>query len=268
MNLIGQPITHCIFGAGVVTDLTEGVVTIGFEDRVKKFVYPDAFSHFLALGDQEAQRHIEEELKERDIATRKARALEQEQEDLSRKRPNFTVNANSHAVFHVTTDQIDQVRRTWQVSTGTFLSGNSKGRNRTADRLKPNSVCLITTRPDGMDERERCILGAFMVKEDFFGEADHGGVIEGHPQYRILAPQGERMLFWAYFGQNTSPRWGNRAFRYCSKDVINAILTDLVKGLTPTDAGHAAMDFYRYFCKMNQLHPLIKAGENKSQGIE
>jgi hypothetical protein len=32
MDLIGQPISHKTFGPGIVTDLTEGIVTVCFQD--------------------------------------------------------------------------------------------------------------------------------------------------------------------------------------------------------------------------------------------
>lgn len=265
MNLIGQPVKHKTFGSGIVTDLTEGIVTICFQDNEKKFIYPDAFHDFLILKDQKTQRYIEKQIKDRDIAIQKARQSEQAEEDRKRKLLNFKVTANSHAVFHVAPDQIDQTIRTCQVSTGTYLSGYSKGQPRVADRMKPNSVCLLTTRPNGQDEQERSIIGAFMVNEDFFGEEVHDGIIEGHPQHRISLPKGSCVLFWKYFGQNTPPRWGNTAFKYCSDDVINQMLADMIELVNSSEQENTSVDFYRYFCKINHLRPLIKLEEDKSE---
>lgn len=257
MKLIGQPIKHRIFGAGVVTGLAENTVTICFQDSEKKFIYPDAFQNFLILKDPKTQRRIEKEIADREIATQKERRAEQAKQDRKRKMLNFNVTANSHAVFHVAPDRVDQTIRECQVYTGTYLSGYSKGQPRVADRMKPNSVCLLTTRPSGQDEQARIIIGAFMVREDFFGEDVHDGIIKGHPQHRIFLPKESQMLFWKYFGQNTMPRWGNTAFKYCPANVVNQILADMVGLLRSSEQEKTAVEHYRYFCKINELNTLI-----------
>jgi len=261
MDLIGQPIKHKTFGSGIVTDLSDGIVTICFQNNEKRFIYPDAFHNFLTLKDRKAQQYIENQIKDRGIAARKERQAEQAERDRKNKLLNFQITANSHAVFHVAPNQIDQVIRTCQVSTGTYLSGSSRGMPRAADRLKPNSVCLLTTRLAGRNEQERNILGAFMVEQDFFGENVHDGIISGHPQYRIFLPEKPQLFFWKYFGQDTQPRWGNTAFKYCSGDAINKILGGMTELLNQSEQKNTAMDFYRYFCKINRLRPLINLEE-------
>lgn len=264
MNLIGQPIKHRTFGPGIVTDLSEGTVTICFQNSEKKFIFPDAFRGFLLLKDQKTQRHIEKLIKDRDRAEQKARQDGQAEQERRNRLLNFKVTATSHAVFHIAQDQIHQVIKMGRVSTGTYLSGDSRGKPRVADRMKPHSVCLLTTRPAGENEQERAILGAFMVREDFFGEDAPDGIIEGHPQHRIILSKSSQPSFWKYFGENTPPRWGNTAFKYCSEGVVNRMLADLAESLTSSEQARTAMDFYRYFCKKNQLRPLIKLEEDNA----
>ena len=269
MDLIGQPIKHKTFGSGIVTDLSDGIVTICFQNHEKRFIYPDAFHSFLVLKDREAQRHIENQIKDQEAAAQQARQAEQAEQERKNKLLNFRITANSHAVFHVASEQIDQIIRTCQVSTGTYLSGYSRGTPRIADRMKPNSVCLLTTRRAGKNEEERNIIGAFMVREDFFGEDVHDGVIKGHLQHRIFLPEESRLLFWEHLGQNALPRWGNTAFKYCSEDVINKILADMTELLNTSKQKDTAIAFYRYFCKINRLRPLIKLEElEESKGKE
>lgn len=262
MNLIGQPIKHRVFGAGIVTDLADGTVTICFQNGEKKFVYPDAFHNFLVLKDQKTQRHIEEQITNRKIAIQKERQYEQAEQERQQKLLNFKVVSNSHAVFHITPDQVDRTVQTHRVSTGTYLSGYSKGQPRIATRIKPNSVCLLTVCQNKHEEQKRCVMGAFMVREDFFGEDMLDGMIEGHPQHHILVPGESPVLFWEYFAQDPPPRWGNTAFKYCSGDVVNQILADMVKRLHSTEQEEAAIAFYRYFCRLNHLHPLIPLDGN------
>lgn len=265
MNIIGQPIKHKTFGSGIVTALTAGIVTICFQDSEKKFIYPDAFHHFLVLKDQKTQQCIEKQIQDREDAIQKERQAEQEMQDRKRKSLNFKIMANSHAVFNIASDQLHQIIQTNQISTGTYVSGYSKGQPRIAERMKPNSVCLLTERLAEQTERERTILGACMVREDFFGEDFPDGIIEGHPQHRILLPKENRLCLWEYMGQTAPPRWGNTAFKYCSGDVINSILADMVKALEATEQEKTATDFYRYFCKMNQLRPLIKLEDDRAE---
>jgi len=257
MDLIGQPVKHEAFGSGIVTDLSDGIVTVCFQNSEKRFIYPDAFHHFLTLKNRKTQQYIESQIKDREIAAQEKRQAEQVERDRKNKLLNFQITANSHAVFHVAPEQIDQVIRTCQVSTGTYLSGSARGMPRVADRLKPNSVCLLTTRLAGRSEQERNILGAFMVEQDFFGADVRDGMISGHPQYRIFLPEKPQLFFWEYFGGNPQPRWGNTAFKYCSEDVMNKILAGMTALLNQSEQKNTAMDFYRYFCKINRLRPLI-----------
>lgn len=265
MNLIGQTVEHRAFGSGIVTDLSDGIVTICFQNNEKRFIYPDAFHSFLTPKDREARLYIEKQIKDQEAAAQKARQAELAEQDRKNKLLNFKIAANSHAVFHVAPEQIDRVVKTCQVSTGTYLSGYSRGMPRVADRMKPNSVCLLTTRLAGKNEQERNILGAFMVGEDFFGEDAHDGIIKGHPQHRMFLPKESQLLFWEYFGQNTHPRWGNTAFKYCSGDVINNILAGMAELLNSSGQKNTAVDFYRYFCKINRLRPLIKLEEDQGE---
>lgn len=264
MDLIGQPIKHRIFGPGVVTDLAGDSVTISFKDTEKKFIYPDAFQTFLVFNDRESQRYIEKKIAERERSMQKERLAEQAEQDLKRKLLNFTIIANSHGVFNVTEEQLCQIRETGQLSSGTYFSGRFKGQPRVADRMKPNSLCLLTTRPSGQDEQQRVLAGAFMVREDFFGEDDHDGIIIAHARHQLFLPKDSRPLFWKYFGPSTPPRWGNTAFKYCSGTVACEMLTGMTELGASAGDETAWTDFYDYFCKMNRMRPIMAAPGSKA----
>lgn len=258
MNIIGQPIQHKTFGSGIVTAFTGEIITVCFQDSEKKFIYPDAFKNFLALKDQKIQQSIERRIEDREAAIQQKNQMEQAERDRRQKLLNFKVAANSHAVFNILPEQAEQVCKTYTVSTGKYLSGYSKGQPRIANRMKPNSVCLLTECANGQAEKKRKIIGAFMVRKDFFGADVHDGVIEGDPQYRLLVPAGCQMLFWKYVNQDMPPRWGNATFKYCSGDAINQILSNLVEIFKTTAQKESAINFYRYFCKTNSLRSLIQ----------
>lgn len=258
MNLIGQTIRHKAFGTGVIMSVTDSVVTVGFREIEKKFIYPDAFRAHLILLDKNKQRYVANQLMKRDAELNRQRQTEQKELERMRKMLNFTIAANSHAVFNVAPEYAEEACRTCLVSTGQYLSGHAKGQYRIAEKLKPNSACLLTKRPQGKPEKERQIIGAFMVKEDFFGEDAHNGLIEGHPEYRMMVPAGVSMLFWEHFAQETAPRWGNTAFKYCSGAVMNHMLSEILQKLANTPQSAAALAFYKNFCKVNRLGPLVE----------
>lgn len=260
MNIIGQAIDHKKFGSGVVMAVSDGVVTVRFRELEKKFIYPDAFKKYLILQDKNKLEYMTDQLAKREAELNRQRQAEKKEQERIRKLHNFTITANSHAVFNVAPERTQEVCKTCSVSTGRYLSGYSKGQCRIAERLKPNSVCLLTERPCGKPEQEREIIGAFMVKEDFFGEDVHDGMVKGHPKYRIMLPAGTSMLFWEYFTKDVAPRWGNTAFKYCSVAVMNQILSKMLQKLANTAQSKLGLAFYKNFCKINQVKPL--AGTN------
>ncbi len=261
MNLIGQTIKHKAFGSGVVTNISDGIISICFQNDEKRFIYPDAFRNFLVLKDENTQQQVKKQIELLDKESQKIREAEQVERKRKHKLLNFEIMENSHVVFHIPCNQIEQVFRTGQVSTGAYLGGYSKGMPRIAGRVKPNSACLFTALPKGQPENKRHIIGVFMVAEDYFGADAHDGIIQGHPQYRLLIPKENQLLFWDYFGQDAPPRWGGIAFKYCSGDIVNRILADLVERPESSEQKESAMNFYLYFCKTNHLRPLIKIEE-------
>jgi len=258
MNITGQVIKHKTFGRGVITALTDSTVTVAFSEHEKKFVFPDAFKDFLVLQDKKMQQYIAAKIAENDAAVNRQRQEKQLELQRRHKLLNFTISANSHAVFNVEPKDLKQVCKAFKLSTGRYLSGYSKGEPKIAERLKPNSACLFTEKPAGNPEQERRIVGAFMVREDYIGEDCREGFVEGHPQHRILLPAGKPLLFWERFDQEAPLRWGNTAFKYCSAAVMNDILSEMVQIFTNTAQEESALSFYQYFCKINRLRPLIQ----------
>lgn len=258
MDIIGQSVRHKDFGSGVVTAQNAGTVTVSFPEGGKKFLYPAAFRDFLALEDHAAQHYVTGVLAEREAQARQRQRREQAERERALRLQNFTVQPNSHAVFNIAPADAQRVCESFTLSTGLYLSGAVRGQARIAQRVKPNSACLLTLCPPRSPERERQILGACMVRSDFFGADDREGVIPAHPEYRLLVPAGKTMLLGDYLSRNPAERWGGIPFKYCVAPVMNHILCDLVNLTAGTDYDHPALAFYRYFCRMNQLPPLME----------
>lgn len=58
---------------------------------------------------------------------------------------------------------------------------------------------------------------------------------------------------------------GNTSFKYCSGDAMNQILSKLVVLLETTPQKETGINFYRYFCKMNLLRPLVQLEAENNQ---
>ncbi|QSX04973.1 hypothetical protein JYG23_09760 [Sedimentibacter sp. zth1] len=170
MQLIGKAIRHKSFGNGIVTNMSTNIITICFPQGEKRFLFPDAFSDYLTLKDGTIQREIHNMLIiKKKTEDAKKRVIKEERERIQRIH-NLKVIPNSQAVFNIETDQKNSVFSSWKLSIGHYFSGYSKGKPRLPKRLKPNSLCLLTECTKETLEKNRRIIGAFMVKDDFFGE--------------------------------------------------------------------------------------------------
>lgn len=255
MQLVGQAIKHKVFGQGIVTGREENILTVDFSAGQKRFLFPDSFSSFLSLQNREMQNQIQQILEEKDAEHRaRKQKLEAEKERRDYLR-SLKIIPSSQAVFDLKKEEIPTVFADWSVFTGHYLSGYSKGKPRTLDRLGPNSICLLTYCENDMQEQDRRIIGAFMVEEDFVGADCKEGLITAHLNYRIqLAPK-KWLLFWPYV-QDVAPtkRWGSVAFRYASNVSAAKILFDIKEALRGTGEFEEAEQFYEHFCKLNRLN--------------
>lgn len=257
MQLIGQPIKHGAFGKGIVTGWNETTITICFSAGEKKFIYPDAFSKFLKNASM--QKAVQELLNKREAAKEAERQTFQELRERNQLLQNLKISPQSQAVFNIKPDQYEELFSTWAVSTGCYLSGYSKGEPRIPERLKPNSMCLLTECAAEQPEKERRIIGAFMVEEDFLGSHCRDGVILAHPVHRLQLQPENQILFWPYVVQEPEKqRWGSTALKYMTNKTGERILFDIKEQLLCDGSRECAENFYQYYCKWNRLQPKQK----------
>lgn len=142
MQLIGQPIKHGTFGKGIVTDWNDATITINFSAGEKKFIYPDAFSKFLHLKNDALQREVQKLLDKREAAKKAERQALQELHTRNNLLQNLKISPQTQAVFNIQPHQYEELFSTWSVSTGCYVSGNSKGephcKVRGQQRLRPH----------------------------------------------------------------------------------------------------------------------------------
>jgi hypothetical protein len=104
MDLLQKQITHKTFGSGVILERVDDTITVLFSDEIgkKRFLYPEAFEHFLVMKDTDLKdavnrdlriklkKNEEERLKvyklKQEAAFQKAKEFEQEKA-ASKKKP-------------------------------------------------------------------------------------------------------------------------------------------------------------------------------------
>lgn len=245
MQLIGQPIKHGTFGKGVVTGWNDTTITICFSAGEKKFLYPDAFSRFLHLKDDAMQREIQTLLRKREAAREAERQAIQESRQRDQHLRSLKISPQSQAVFDIKPEEYEALFSAWSVSTGCYVSGYSKGEPRVPERLKPNSMCLLTECAAGQPEKERRIIGAFMVEEDFLGRHCQDGIVRAHPEYRLQLQPEEQIPFWPYVVQEPEKqRWGKTVLKYMTNKIGEQILFDLKEQLLRDESRECAEAFY------------------------
>jgi hypothetical protein len=255
MQLLGQPVKHITFGDGTVTGISDRDITITFGQDKKRFLYPDAFATYLTVKDAQLQNELHEKCTRK--AQNKAAELKKacERRARNKKIRAMKISPNAQAVFNLEYDQAQNAIRSGWVDAGCYLSGKSKGEPRIPSRLKPNSSCLLTGLPaDNSTEENRHIWGAFMVKEDFWGERCKDGHILRHDRYQICLPKDAALPYWRYFDHgDCCPRWGQVAFKYFPNDIMQRILLDMTKAAAGTQQEWTVNEFYEYFCEINRL---------------
>ena len=252
MQIIGEKVQHTVFGIGEITAKQNATMTVSFPSGDKMFLYPDAFTNFLVLVDQDKQKEILDAIEVRDEKEHQKEMIAQEKWRKEVNLRNMRISVKSQAVFDVKLQDIPELFESWSVSTGVYASGYSKGEPRIPDRMKPNSACLITVRPQGGAEADREILGIFMAEDTFEGKDCDDGLIHAHPEYRLQLK--EPVKFWPYVtDQENKKKWGNTTLKYMANTIVEKILSDVRKALRPTEQRELAEEFYQYYCRLNRL---------------
>lgn len=265
MNLINKEVTHTRFGKGSVVKHNDSIIEIHFAMENKKFVFPDAFGKHLKLHDKSSadligkvlqEKRMEQEKEEEIRLQRKEQQLRLQHEKLLTK--NHKLHPESQLAFWCEAEEQSQVFTEWKAFTGVIKSGNNKGTPKKPTRIFQNSVVLLTARDSSMPEKDRRILGVYMVNEDFIGKFCEDGYIPAHSEYRLQLTEHEsdRMPFWKYCVNEKSPHkmtWNTGKYRYFDNVCMAQILLDIVSLKSDTPEQKLAQNFFEHFCKINRI---------------
>ncbi len=272
MNLVNKQVIHKIYGKGSVVKYNDSYIKIDFSAGNKEFVFPDAFEKYLTFTDQRAAdlvgemvRKRKKEYREEEQKLKKLKALQNKKRQhlLERERPvkrrkTYKIHPCSQSVFWCKAQELDSVFTGWKISTGVIKSGEKKGQPKRLSRINQNSACLLTARDPDMPEKDRRILGVFMVNETFNGKQWVDGYIPAHSEYRLRLSEQEidKMLFWNYYVNKKYPHkmtWNTGRHRYFNNIWMAQILRDIISFKKEPQERERVLRFFKYFCQINRI---------------
>ncbi|WP_053365125.1 hypothetical protein [Bacillus sp. FJAT-27245] len=269
MNLINKKVTHKRFGMGSIVKHSDSRIVINFASESKKFVFPDVFGEHLKLHDKVAAnslekiiRKMEVERKEEEWKKEEEKKLQQQKRELrleyEKLMNNHKLHPESQMVFWCDTEEQNGSFSEWRVFSGEIKSGKNQGKPNKPIRLHQNSAVLLTERDSNMPEKNRRILGVYMVDEGFIGKLCEDGYIPAHSIYRLqlTEKESEQMLFWNYYVNEKFPHrmtWNTGKYRYFGNLLMAQILHNIVALKSDPEERELAQQFFDHFCKMNQI---------------
>lgn len=269
MNLINKKVTHKRFGTGSIVKHNDSSIEIHFASENKLFVFPDVFGKHLKLHDKSDAKSLEEIIQKKENERKEEEWKKEEEIKRQRQKQKLhlehqklmkhhKLHPKSQMVFWCDTEEQHSSFSEWKVFSGEIKSGNNKGKPNKPTRLHPNSAVLLTARDSNMLEKDRRILGVYMVKGDFVGKLNEDGYIPAHSKYRLQLTEQEsnQLLFWDYYVNEKSPQkmtWNTGKFRYFDNLWMAQILFDIISLKSDPNERELAQQFFTHFCKMNQI---------------
>ncbi|MGG4386230.1 malate synthase [Priestia megaterium] len=269
MNLINKKVTHKHFGTGSIVKYNDSSIEIHFASENKKFVFPDVFGKHLKLHDKSVANSLEKIIQDKEMERKEEERKKEEEKILQRKNQelrwgheklmkNHKLHPESQMVFWCDAEEKNSSFSEWKVFSGIVKSGNNKGNPTKPNRLHQNSAVLLTAIDSSMPEKDRRILGVYMVNEDFIGKLCEDGYIPAHSKHRIKLTEQEsdQMLFWEYYVNERSSQkitWNTGKYRYFDNSWMAQILLDIVSLKSDSKEQEQAQQFFEHFCKMNLI---------------
>lgn len=269
MNLINKKVTHKRFGMGSIVKHNDSSIEINFASETKMFVFPDVFGKHLKLHDVNDANSLEKIIQKKELERREEEWQKNEEKKLQRKNlelrleherlmKNHKLHPESQMVVKCDLEEQQSAFEEWQVFSGVIKSGTNKGKANKPIRLHQNSAVLLTALDSGMSEKDRRILGVYMVNEDFIGKLCDDGNIPAHSKYRLQLTEQEskQLLLWEYYTNEKTPdkmTWNTGKYRYFDNLWMAQILRDIVSLKSDPEEQELAQQFFKHFCKMNQI---------------
>ena len=257
------------FGEGNIVKQNDSSIEIHFASENKLFVFPDVFGKHLKIHDQSDAKLLEGIIEKKEMEQKEEEWKKEEEKKRQRKKlllrweqeklmKHHKLHPESQMVFWCDTEEQSSSLSEWKVFSGVIKSGTNKGNPSKPIRLHQNSAVLLTKRDSSMPEKDRRIIGVYMVNEAFIGKTCEDGFIPAHSKFKLQLTEQEsnQMLFWEYYANEKSPEkmtWNTGKYRYFDNSIMAQILLGIISlKIDPTERA-LAEQFFNHFCKMNQI---------------
>ncbi|MBD7914790.1 hypothetical protein H9660_06490 [Clostridium sp. Sa3CUN1] len=272
MNLINIKVDHKVFGEGVIIENENSYVTVKFKNDEKKFMYPSSFDGYLTVQSIKADESIKEEIRaikklEKDEKLRLAeveRKIKVEKLNNSKK-AKAKVYPRANIAFKCTFS--DEGYSNEKELTSIVQTFNRNGESMKLNKVKNNSLCIVTTREPNTVERERYIFGVFLVDESYNRDNKDEGYVTTNSKYsiKLSLEESHKMLFWNYHTNANKPElalWSSGLHRYFEDEQAIQILQDIVALKKGTDEEELSKEFLLHFAKINNININTVAEKN------
>lgn len=130
MQLLNLNVKHKAFGKGIITEVNGKYLTIQFEAKIAKFIYPDAFEKFISAEDNTTQAAIMEELaaeKQAAEEERKAEELRRAEEERRRAAERQAVSSTKNSKPNIRAKRVEGKKMVFFVFQGNTFDKECKG---------------------------------------------------------------------------------------------------------------------------------------------
>lgn len=144
----------------------------------------------------------------------------------------------------------------WTAKAGTELQGLNEGKRRRLPNAQKGSLAVLTTRLPNTDEKDRVIIGVFIIDSLTEGDDMHEGTVACTSKYHLDIKPDEmhKLKFWDYHRNEKNPnmiRWSSGLFRYMKDENAIALLKAIVELKKGTPDQTIAEKILEYFIELH-----------------
>ena len=168
----------------------------------------------------------------------------------------------------ISREELDAVRRDdllcyesialsdWIAHAGTDLKGINAGKARRLPNAQLGSLAALTTRYPGTSEKDRIIVGVFIIDSASEGDDSVAGTVSAKAKYKIeIRPdEAQKLKYWNYYrnaGNPDSIKWGSGLYRFFNDEDALRLLEDIATVKRGKEDHRLALEIIEYF---KQLH--------------
>lgn len=145
----------------------------------------------------------------------------------------------------------------WIAHAGTNLRGENEGKARRLPNAQRGSLAVLTTRYPGDNEKDRIIVGVFIIDAAFEGDDSEEGTVSARSKYKIEIRKSETkaLRFWNYYKNEGTPesiRWGTGLYRFLKDEDALRLLEDIVKEKYGKEDYGLAVDILNYYKELHE----------------